>query len=68
MITIANNVLGGLTAENPVATTNRQLALHLGVPEPSVRRATGQLERKGLIYADKGGYSNVPVQWALRIV
>lgn len=44
-MTVKQTVLGYLKGEYPIAYTNNEIAYNLGIPEPSVRRATLTLER-----------------------
>ena len=50
-MTLAVQIHETLMAQYPVSFTNKQLAVRLGAPEPSVRRATLQNERNGLLIA-----------------
>ncbi len=56
---------GGSTATR---MTNQQLARELGYPEPSVRRATLQLESKFILSAHQGmgELRGNQIEWSLR--
>jgi DNA-binding IclR family transcriptional regulator len=60
---LKNAIVDLMTAEYPNTLTNKVIANRLSAPEPSVRRATLQLERAGKLYPLTGGYSNVPLEW-----
>jgi DNA-binding GntR family transcriptional regulator len=49
-MTVKQLVLDYLRAMPGTPVTNNELAFQLAVPEPSVRRATNQLERESMIH------------------
>lgn len=61
--TLRDRVLSALVAEFPGTLTNQQLAHRLDAHEPSVRRATLELNKSGAVFCYTGGYSNVPINW-----
>ena len=64
MATLKQRILETLGAELPNgALTNQQLAYRLDANEPSVRRATLELMRRGKIWDYDGGYAGLPVQY-----
>ena len=54
-MTVRETVVDFLKSQFPGTYTNSQLANALAIPEPSVRRATSQLERLGRIYFEGTG-------------
>lgn len=61
--TLTNRIAAHLM-HNPERTfTNRDLSRILFAPMPSVRRATHDLRRRGLILHVDGGYANIPVSY-----
>jgi hypothetical protein len=63
-MTIAEKIINYLKNSTESAVTNRRLAFVLAIPEPSVRRATLELEIKGTLYADGNSFN--PIYWKLR--
>lgn len=63
-MTIRQRVLAHIQALPGQSYTNRQLAEQLGIPEPSVRRATLQLEdSKRIKVVPQNGPMNDPLRW-----
>ena len=63
MTTLRQRIHEAIVAEYPGTLTNQQLAGRLQVNEPSVRRATRELNLSGHIYSYEGGYANIPISW-----
>ncbi len=57
-MTVAERIHNHLAVNFQSSMTNSQIAFDLGIPEPSVRRATYRLEGENKIYNTMGSSSN----------